>query len=629
MKAVAHPEEATKGFLFPVPTSDGKKLHLDLSEPGLLTYFDPDQVGLAVIDHSGQTSQVWGLASKVRHLQNVESILDTPLANLVSLALAGEAGTLHLDSFRFYAAPYPAFSPPGALMLVTDAKDEGIARQVASTNERRADALKRIGKALTMNQTLQPLAVAAVHAINSAGEMAAVLLWVRSNENGPMELMASVGANRAGTSALHNLNTESGVSCAAELAAVRQEPLIIRRVQDNPITSELEGKFCYLKPGGVMVYPLVINNRLLGLLELISREHDYEFLEAAEHFFSISEHLALALNSAIMFENVERLAAYDPLTGIANHRTLQDFLHRRITEAQRSNTKIGLIMLDVDHFRSFNEEEGHDAGDMVLKMVTDVLKGAVRPYDLAARYGGEEFTIVMPGASQETTLAIAERIRKNIEALEYVTASGRVRHVTASMGCAVFPANARDSASILKAADTALFEAKRSGRNKSVLFQGLYTRDRAQGGNMLKAARAAIPGDMYESCEALLRKARPYLSQIAPEMGLNDAQVEMLHAAILLVQVYNRANERRDMDTIGQIESGSELRPIGPCLSELNERYDGQGPKGTSGPRIPLLSRILSVLLAIFLEHGRSLRTDPGRFDPEVVAIVGRVEAAA
>ena len=112
-----------------------------------------------------------------------------------------------------------------------------------------------------------------------------------------------------------------------------------------------------------------------------------------------------------MFESVEKLAAFDPLTGIGNHRTLQEFLHRRILEAERSEGTIGAIMLDVDHFRRFNEEEGHDAGDSVLKMVADVLRACVRPYDLAARYGGEEFTVIMPGVDKETTESVAERIR--------------------------------------------------------------------------------------------------------------------------------------------------------------------------------------------------------------------------
>ena len=98
----------------------------------------------------------------------------------------------------------------------------------------------------------------------------------------------------------------------------------------------------------------------------------------------------------------------------------------------------------VDHFRIFNEEEGHDAGDKVLKMVTEVLKSCVRPYDLAARYGGEEFTIVMPGVSKEVTIAVAERIRAGIADLEFVSTSGIRRTITASLGCALYPQNASD-----------------------------------------------------------------------------------------------------------------------------------------------------------------------------------------
>ena len=89
----------------------------------------------------------------------------------------------------------------------------------------------------------------------------------------------------------------------------------------------------------------------------------------------------------------------------------------------RTGQVLGLAMLDVDHFPSFNEEEGHDAGDEVLKIVADAIKSCLRPYDLAARYGGEEFTIIMPGSGREGTEAVAERIRSRIEAAGYVTKS--------------------------------------------------------------------------------------------------------------------------------------------------------------------------------------------------------------
>jgi diguanylate cyclase (GGDEF)-like protein len=119
-------------------------------------------------------------------------------------------------------------------------------------------------------------------------------------------------------------------------------------------------------------------------------------------------------------------------------------------------------MVDVDHFRRFNEESGHDAGDRVLRQVARALSTCVRDYDLAARYGGEEFTLVLGGVSADQAYAIAERARLAVESLDC--------SVTASFGCAVFPDVAFEAGALLKAADQALYEAKRLGRNRTVVF---------------------------------------------------------------------------------------------------------------------------------------------------------------
>ncbi len=629
MKAIESPDEALEGFPVSVRLSGGESLTLDLPEPGVLGQFDETHVGLALVDAAGFVRRTWGLGRDVPYFRAVGSLTETPLARLVGGAWRGIGGSLHLDDLRYYAAPIRSNGSDAVLLLVVDARDEGRARKDASLNERKADALKRLGKALTMNQTLEPMAVAAVHAINSAGELAAVLLWVRTSDEDEMALVASVGANRAGIAVLSELDTQKGVSCAAELAAVRQEPLVLRRVDDNPVTADLEGKFCYLKPGGLMVFPLVVGGKLVGLLEVIARQDDETFLEAQELFATIAEHLALALNSAIMFENVERLAAYDPLTGIANHRTMQEFLLKRVIEAQRNETTLGVIMVDVDHFRSFNEEEGHDAGDKVLRMVADVLKATVRPYDLAARYGGEEFTVVMPGAGVETTLAVAERIRASIEKLELVASSGRVRHVTASLGCAVFPMNATESATVLKAADTALYEAKRSGRNRTVMFEGEFTDGSARTERLLTAAKDHLPEDMREASLSYLSECRPFILHLAAEIGLSDGQVEILGAACLLVPAWWRWQRTSDEAALEALRKDSEMRAVAPCLADLSERFDGTGPRGLAGERIPLLPRVLSAIVAMTLERGIPFQSDPGRFDPSLVSAIGGFETAA
>ncbi len=599
----------------------GKSLW-SVAEPPLLSQFDPGVVGVAWVDDKGRFLHTWGLA---------DSIAQKPCAHLARFVRSCFArrhpGIQRFDDLRFFCAPQTGDGPPGALLLMVTAKEEAAADRRAVQSQRKADALEKIGKALTSHQTLQPLAVAATHAIATAAELAATLLWVRSSEEGPLELLASVGASRAGTVSLHCLRPDDGVSCVAELAVGSGRNLVVANVKEHPMTSDVEGKFCYLAPGGMILLPLIIQGNVLGLLEVIGREEDKHFLDYQDLFATVAEHLSLALNSALMYENLERLAAYDPLTGIANHRTMQEFLHRRLSEASRSDGRVGVIMLDVDHFRAFNEEEGHDAGDRVLKMVSDVLRTIVRPYDLAARYGGEEFTIVMPGVDAGRTYQIAERIRTGIESLEYTSYTGEPRRVTASLGCAVFPENASDAASLIKAADLALYEAKRTTRNRTVLYEGKCKS--GENRSVLSVVRSLIPAELHDLTEKFLGSCRPHFACLVEELGLSTVQAQTLEAAALLSPYWaslKRRQEREEMDSITDRES---LRHVVACFAEWEERFDGDGPKHLAGEAIPLLTRILIVVEALVSSRGQTFTSDPGRYDLSLVNLLAEKESAA
>ncbi len=617
------------GFPVVITLPEGHTLAIDLPMPALISSLDPDSVGVVILDHLGYPRKTWGIADRIPYFERTQCVFETDIAPLIEGAYREVSGSLYYQGYRYYAAPLNCGDLFEVLVLVTDANEEQSARRQASRSKRDADALKKIGRALTMNQTLQPLSVAAVHAIASTTELAAVLLWTRTTDEGPLELIASVGANRAGLAVMGQLNPEDGMTCAAELVAARRQPLSLASVGDNAMTTGLEASFCYLKPGGMAVHPLIAGHKLVGVLELIGREGDHRFCEHEELFRTIADHLSLALNSALMFESVERLASFDPLTGIANHRTMQEFLHRRVAEAERGRDRIGVIMLDVDHFRSFNEEEGHDAGDQVLQMFTQVLKDTVRPYDLAARYGGEEFTVIMPGVDLDGAFAVAERIRSQIENLTYTTQSGRLRHVTASLGCSAYPDTALDPAGLLKAADVALFRAKRAGRNRTEVYEGALRKEPHEPAVDIAAVARWLRPRVSGQSHAFLGAAQPYVAHLVDQLGLSKSQEEILTSATLLTPSYLRAVEHGDERLLARMAKAPELRSVMPCLQALGERYDGRGPKSMQGAFIPLLSRVLCVLVALLLEHGDALCQDPGRFDPEVVGLVAEVEDAA
>ncbi|MFQ3588129.1 MAG: diguanylate cyclase [Fimbriimonadaceae bacterium] len=619
-----------KGFPVQVTLRDGGWIVLDLPEPALLNHMDPDTVGLAVLDSMGVPRALWGLANRARVFRQANTTLFTEIGPLVQSALDGVSGSLYLDGFRYHAGAVGSDSLSDVVILVTNAQDERAALRNVGKSAREAEALKRIGRALGMHQQLQSMATAAVYEITSSAELAAVLLWVAGSEPDCLRLIANTGANRAGTGILSTIAAQDGCGCAAELVASSRKALFIPNVSEHILTRDLEAKFCYLKPRGASILPLVIGDSLVGVLEMVGRDNDVNFLENRELFETIAEHLALAINSCLMYDRVEQLASHDPLTGIANHRSLHEFLSMRIAESLRTKQEIGVVMIDVDHFRAFNEEEGHDAGDSVLKLVAGTLKGFIRPYDCAARYGGEEFTIVLPGSSAQTSLTIAERIRKKIESVPFVTRTGRSRHVTVSMGVASFPHAAGDALELLRAADAALYEAKRTGRNRVVLFQGHLSRREDEAAVDLDPLWRWVPSRSRAALRARLIALRPTFDHLERALSLSASQRQMLDALAIVEGPFRAARKSGEQSPkIRKMRKAEEFRSLLPSLESLDERYDGTGPGGVAGNRIPLLSRILDVAIALVEFGGKPFSEDPGRFDPELVRIVASLAEAA
>jgi diguanylate cyclase (GGDEF)-like protein len=177
-------------------------------------------------------------------------------------------------------------------------------------------------------------------------------------------------------------------------------------------------------------------------------------------------HGALALRNAWLLEQLERLATTDGLTGTANRRAFDAILERELERAARGRESLALIMVDLDHFKKLNDLHGHQVGDEVLRTVGDTLLSSCRQFDTVARYGGEEFVLVMPNCEPTEAAAAAERLRTWVAELQTVVP------VTASLGVASFPADALDPTGLIEAADTALYESKRAGRNRVTLAKG-------------------------------------------------------------------------------------------------------------------------------------------------------------
>ena len=218
----------------------------------------------------------------------------------------------------------------------------------------------------------------------------------------------------------------------------------------------------------LVVVPLSTEGHSIGVLVV---EHgmrggsriERRVVSMTERFVS---HGALALRNGWLLEQVQRMAATDGLTGVANRTTFQERLDSELARAARAGEDLTLLMLDIDQFKRLNDAHGHQVGDGVLRRVARALKAGSRPYDTPARYGGEEFALVLPRTSQEDGLVIAERIRAAIAEM------GEGPRVTASVGVATFPLDAATADELVGAADAALYESKRAGRNRVTVAPG-------------------------------------------------------------------------------------------------------------------------------------------------------------
>lgn len=170
-----------------------------------------------------------------------------------------------------------------------------------------------------------------------------------------------------------------------------------------------------------------------------------------------------------------QLAVTDGLTGLYNHRHFHERLSLELERSQRSGRPVSLLMIDVDHFKAYNDTYGHPAGDEILRQLSQVLSSERRANDVVARYGGEEFAVILVDASKFTAAKIAEKLREDVFAHEFPrrprqdVRDNREGRLTISAGVATFPDDALDPEALVAAADTALYAAKRSGRNRIVL----------------------------------------------------------------------------------------------------------------------------------------------------------------
>ncbi len=223
--------------------------------------------------------------------------------------------------------------------------------------------------------------------------------------------------------------------------------------------------------GFILCAPLHSRGSGVGALVLVRREPFWRGDSITDQKLeqivrALAEHTALALNNLTLLEQLREQSLSDPLTGLYNRRYLYEQMSHEMSLWDRTHQPFALILLDIDHFKSFNDRYGHDVGDEVLVALADLLHLHVRKSDVACRLGGEEFVVLLGGADQKRALARAEAIRTAVKKL-VITGVEASNTVSVSAGVAVYPDHGDNAHNLVRAADQALYESKRHGRDRT------------------------------------------------------------------------------------------------------------------------------------------------------------------
>jgi diguanylate cyclase (GGDEF)-like protein len=245
----------------------------------------------------------------------------------------------------------------------------------------------------------------------------------------------------------------------------RGQPHLVEHNHPSLLCKHIHRK---LSPEECLCVPMMAQGEALGMVYLSSAQPG-QLTEAKQQLaVTVAEHVALALANLKLRETLQHQSIRDPLTGLFNRRYMEESLAREIHRVERKQQPLGIIMLDVDHFKQFNDTFGHEAGDEVLREVGLFLQKYIRDADIACRYGGEEFMLILPDTPLEVIQQRAEQLREDIKHLQVQHRHQYLSKIAFSVGVACFPKHGLTADAVIHAADTALYRAKAAGRDRVV-----------------------------------------------------------------------------------------------------------------------------------------------------------------
>lgn len=331
----------------------------------------------------------------------------------------------------------------------------------AVVDAERATTYNKLAERITFASTDQELIGAAIQAIRQLTSVQSGDIQLANPSQDRLIRAGGWGEGDVGVGrevAVARLDRCPGIRRAAAVVLTDLDDAVGLRCPANPVGH-----------GATACVPMVALGYVQGVIHLALPEGSgVETDEIVRVVSSVAERITTALANTRLVQALEDLAMTDPLTGLHNARFFDPFLDQQLAASERDSRPLGLIMLDIDHFKLFNDRYGHPAGDEALRAFSRAVQAVVRTSDVIARYGGEEFIVALPGAGRDEANRVAEKLRAAIEAATIDVGSGNVASITASLGVVSTGTHHVDRAGLVEAADRALYQAKREGRNRVV-----------------------------------------------------------------------------------------------------------------------------------------------------------------
>jgi diguanylate cyclase (GGDEF)-like protein len=237
------------------------------------------------------------------------------------------------------------------------------------------------------------------------------------------------------------------------------KPIVVNNIKEDGVF--VDSHASYVR--SIVCIPMVVFNEVIGVINVTNKRHGKEFTDDdVEMLKAVADQAAVAINKAQLWD----MAVTDSLTGLYVRRYFMVKLQEELLRAERYTNILSIVMADLDGFKNVNDTYGHDAGDRVLKAIGQFLQQNIRDVDVVARYGGDEFVIMIPEAAQDAAYILSERLRKQFSKLKLEN----MPPITISLGIATYPLDGTELEDLIKKADSAMYAAKRAGRNKVVKY---------------------------------------------------------------------------------------------------------------------------------------------------------------